>query len=214
MKKMYLFKNLDIVLICITLVVNQNIFASEIKETSISETLDENIATNEEKEKSKIDYSSLQSIHNVSLASLSKNGLAYGKWEQDQNGDLFFIFSNNSQKSLKIAMNGWYAIEDREVSENITISPADKILANVISSKRIDDLSDVEIAKIIDAKTFSWYHFDEKGILQTGWYREGKDTYFLSRDDNEKGKMCIGEKTIDGEVYTFSSNPITLGILQ
>lgn len=147
------------------------------------------------------------------LIALSRSGNNYGKWEQDQNGDMFFVFSS-SKRSGNVATNGWYAIEDKEVDEKIVASPSDKVLAQIISGKRVSNLSDAEITKVVGGRTFSWYHFDSEGKLQTGWYRDGKDTYFLSEDEDTKGKMIIGEKVINGSSYMFSDNPEMLGVLQ
>ncbi len=147
------------------------------------------------------------------LIALSRSGNNYGKWEQDQNGDMFFVFSS-SKRSGNVATNGWYAIEDKEVDEKIVASPSDKVLAQIISGKRVSNLSDAEITKVVGGRTFSWYHFDSEGKLQTGWYRDGKDTYFLSEDEDTKGKMIIGEKVINGSTYMFSDNPEMLGVLQ
>ena len=55
------------------------------------------------------------------LIALSRSGNNYGKWEQDQNGDMFFVFSG-SKRSGNVATNGWYAIEDKEVDEKIVAS--------------------------------------------------------------------------------------------
>lgn len=147
------------------------------------------------------------------LIALSMSGNNYGKWEQDQNGHMFFVFSG-SKRSGNVATNGWYAIEDKEIDEKIVASPSDKVLAQIISGKRVSNLSDAEITKIVGGRTFSWYHFDSEGRLQTGWYRDGKDTYFLSEDEDTKGKMIIGEKVINGSTYMFSDNPEMLGVLQ
>ena len=147
------------------------------------------------------------------LIALSMSGNNYGKWEQDQNGDMFFVFSG-SKRSGNVATNGWYAIQDKEVDEKIVASPSDKVLAQIISGKRTSNLSDAEITKIVGGRTFSWYHFDSEGRLQTGWFRDGKDTYFLSEDEDTKGKMIIGEKVINGSTYMFSDNPEMLGVLQ
>lgn len=147
------------------------------------------------------------------LIALSMSGNNYGKWQQDQNGDMFFVFSG-SKRSGNVATNGWYAIEDKEIDEKIVASPSDKVLAQIISGKRVSNLSDAEITKIVGGRTFSWYHFDREGKLQTGWYRDGKDTYFLSEDEDTKGKMIIGEKVINGSSYMFSDNPEMLGVLQ
>ena len=147
------------------------------------------------------------------LIALSMSGNNYGKWEQDQNGDMFFVFSG-SKRSGNVATNGWYAIQDKEIDENIVASPSDKVLAQIISGKRTSNLSDAEITKIVGGRTFSWYHFDSEGRLQTGWFRDGKDTYFLSEDEDTKGKMIIGEKVINGSTYMFSDNPEMLGVLQ
>lgn len=147
------------------------------------------------------------------LIALSMSGNNYGKWEQDQNGDMFFVFSG-SKRSGNVATNGWYAIQDKEVDERIVASPSDKVLAQIISGKRTANLSDAEITKIVGGRTFSWYHFDSEGKLQTGWFRDGKDTYFLSEDEDTKGKMIIGEKVINGSTYMFSDNPEMLGVLQ
>ena len=147
------------------------------------------------------------------LIALSMSGNNYGKWEQDQNGDMFFVFSG-SKRSGNVATNGWYAIQDKEIDEKIVASPSDKVLAQIISGKRVSNLSDAEITKIVGGRTFSWYHFDSEGKLQTGWFRDGKDTYFLSEDEDTKGKMIIGEKVINGSSYMFSDNPEMLGVLQ
>ncbi len=147
------------------------------------------------------------------LIALSRVGNNYGKWEQDQNGDMFFVFSG-SKRSGNVATNGWYAIEDKEVDEKIVASPSDKVLAQIIAGKKVSNLSDAEITKMVGGRTFSWYHFDSEGRLQTGWFRDGKDTYFLSEDEGTKGKMVIGEKVINGSSYMFSDNPEMLGVLQ
>lgn len=163
----------------------------------------------------KIDYSVLRNYNpGGALVALSKSGNSYGKWQQDQNGDVFFAFTGGSQRKGHVATDGWYAIEDAEIDESAVASPSDKVLARLALEKSISAMTDAEILKVVGGRTFSWYHFDESGKLQTGWYRDGKDTYFLSEDEDTKGRMCIGNKTINGVNYVFSSNPKTLGILE
>lgn len=163
----------------------------------------------------KIDYSVLRNYNpGGALVALSKSGNSYGKWQQDQNGDVFFAFTGGSQRKGHVATDGWYAIEDAEIDESAVASPSDKVLARLALEKSVSAMTDAEILKVVGGRTFSWYHFDESGKLQTGWYRDGKDTYFLSEDEDTKGRMCIGNKTINGVNYIFSSNPKTLGILE
>ena len=163
----------------------------------------------------KIDYSVLRNYNpGGALVALSKSGNSYGKWQQDQNGDVFFAFTGGSQRKGHVATGGWYAIEDAEIDESAVASPSDKVLARLALEKSISSMTDAEILKVVGGRTFSWYHFDESGKLQTGWYRDGKDTYFLSEDEDTKGRMCIGNKIINGVNYVFSSNPKTLGILE
>lgn len=46
-----------------------------------------------------------------------------------------------------------------------------------------------------------WYHFNEQGYMQTGWYREGIYYYYLKAD----GSMAVNE-WVDGERYYVDSN--------
>ncbi|MBC5708920.1 hypothetical protein H8S75_13250 [Hungatella sp. L12] len=47
-----------------------------------------------------------------------------------------------------------------------------------------------------------WYHFDENGIMQTGWFEDGGYTFYL----RPSGRVVKGEgvETIDGRMYVFS----------
>ena len=48
--------------------------------------------------------------------------------------------------------------------------------------------------KKIDGK---WYHFNEKGYMQTGWYQEGSDWYYLKKN----GVMTASEWIENGKYY-------------
>lgn len=50
----------------------------------------------------------------------------------------------------------------------------------------------------------SWYHFDEKGYMQTGWYRDGRGRRFWLGGD---GKMLADRICkLDGAIYSIDTN--------
>lgn len=50
----------------------------------------------------------------------------------------------------------------------------------------------------------SWYFFDEKGYIVTGWFRYGEHLYYLNpMDGTNKGCMLKGWQIIDGVWYYF-----------
>ena len=50
-----------------------------------------------------------------------------------------------------------------------------------------------------------WYHFDEKGIMQLGWYHENGKTYYLQDNISDMwyGQLLTGTHVINGNTYTF-----------
>lgn len=44
-----------------------------------------------------------------------------------------------------------------------------------------------------------WYHFDEAGVMQTGWLQDGGHWYYLW----PSGQMAVGWSQIDGQWYYF-----------
>ena len=59
--------------------------------------------------------------------------------------------------------------------------------------------------------TSEWYHFDEKGYLQTGWFTDtdGNRYYLHAVSDGTRGRMYTGWNLIDGVWYYF--NPTSDG---
>lgn len=50
-----------------------------------------------------------------------------------------------------------------------------------------------------------WYHFDEKGYMQTGWIKDNGIWYYLhNQADGSQGHMYTGWHLIDGKWYYFS----------
>lgn len=71
----------------------------------------------------------------------------------------------------------------------------------------------------------SWYHFDENGYVQAGWYKDEKNKWYFSRYDGvmqtglvkidnivyyleDTGALFEGEKEIYGTTYKFTVNGI------
>lgn len=56
-----------------------------------------------------------------------------------------------------------------------------------------------------------WYHFDEKGYMQTGWFTDtdGNKYYLHAVGDGTRGRMYTGWNQIDGIWYYF--NPVSDG---
>lgn len=56
-----------------------------------------------------------------------------------------------------------------------------------------------------------WYHFDENGYMQTGWFEDGdgKFYYLHPLSDGSQGKMITGFCTVEGKEYYF--NPVSDG---
>lgn len=48
----------------------------------------------------------------------------------------------------------------------------------------------------------NWYRFDQNGVMVTGWFTEGQDTYYLKPD----GSMARSWAEIDGVWYGFTSS--------
>ena len=59
--------------------------------------------------------------------------------------------------------------------------------------------------------TREWYHFDEKGYMQTGWFTDtdGNRYYLHAVSDGTRGRMYTGWNLIDGVWYYF--NPTSDG---
>lgn len=59
--------------------------------------------------------------------------------------------------------------------------------------------------------TSEWYHFDEKGYMQTGWFTDtdGNRYYLHAVSDGTRGRMYTGWNLIDGVWYYF--NPTSVG---
>ncbi len=59
--------------------------------------------------------------------------------------------------------------------------------------------------------TSEWYHFDEKGYMQTGWFTDtdGNRYYLHAVSDGTRGRMYTGWNQIDGVWYYF--NPVSDG---
>ena len=51
-----------------------------------------------------------------------------------------------------------------------------------------------------------WYHFNEEGYMQTGWYTDidGNQYYLLSADGSTQGSMVTGWQLIDDKWYYFN----------
>lgn len=71
----------------------------------------------------------------------------------------------------------------------------------------------------------SWYHFDENGYAQVGWYKDEKNKWYFSRYDgimqtglvkidnivyylDDTGALFEGEKEIYGTTYKFTVNGV------
>lgn len=54
--------------------------------------------------------------------------------------------------------------------------------------------------------TSEWYHFDEKGYMQTGWFTDtdGNRYYLHAVSDGTRGRMYTGWNLIDGVWYYFN----------
>lgn len=59
--------------------------------------------------------------------------------------------------------------------------------------------------------TSEWYHFDDKGYMQTGWFMDtdGNRYYLHAVSDGTRGRMYTGWNLIDGVWYYF--NPVSDG---
>ncbi|MBQ8934771.1 MAG: InlB B-repeat-containing protein [Lachnospiraceae bacterium] len=56
--------------------------------------------------------------------------------------------------------------------------------------------------------TASWYAFDENGIMRTGWFVSGGETYYLDQQLNHSlGAMVTGWRQILGKWYYFEPAP-------
>lgn len=55
--------------------------------------------------------------------------------------------------------------------------------------------------------TSEWYHFDEKGYMQTGWFtdEDGNIYYLHAVGDGTRGRMVTGWNLIDGKWYYFNT---------
>ena len=55
--------------------------------------------------------------------------------------------------------------------------------------------------------TSEWYHFDEKGYMQTGWFTDtdGNRYYLHAVSDGTRGRMYTGWNLIDGKWYYFNT---------
>lgn len=60
-------------------------------------------------------------------------------------------------------------------------------------------------------KTTAWYHFNEKGYMDTGWFtdKDGLIYYLNPASNGTQGAMMTGWQTIDGFQYYF--NPVSDG---
>ena len=59
--------------------------------------------------------------------------------------------------------------------------------------------------------TTEWYHFDERGYMQTGWFTDvdGHVYYLHPIGDGTRGRMYTGWNQIEGKWYYF--NPVSDG---
>ena len=93
--------------------------------------------------------------------------------------------------------DGWHNMYDRNVDEKKYVYVEDNVL--VINDWHYDISGD------------KYYHFDNYGIMQTGFIIDDLDdedetndkTYYLSEDIATLGEMQTGLKTIDGNKYYF-----------
>ena len=51
-----------------------------------------------------------------------------------------------------------------------------------------------------------WYHFDSKGIMQTGWLLTGGKMYYLKASGSDVGRMLTGWRNIGGSTFYFKSS--------
>ena len=53
-----------------------------------------------------------------------------------------------------------------------------------------------------------WYHFDNKGVMQMGWFTENNKIYYLETDisSNWYGRMVTGQYNINGTTYNFDQS--------
>jgi len=56
-----------------------------------------------------------------------------------------------------------------------------------------------------------WYHFDSKGIMQTGWLSDGGKMYYLKAGGSDAGRMLTGWRNIGGSTFYFKSSGETAG---
>lgn len=59
--------------------------------------------------------------------------------------------------------------------------------------------------KLAYGNTLAWYHFDERGYMQTGWFTDaaGRTYYLHAVSDGRQGYMYTGWHKIDGVWYYF-----------
>jgi len=57
----------------------------------------------------------------------------------------------------------------------------------------------------IGQESADWFHFDENGHMQTGWFKDSNnDSFYLNpTSDGTRGRMMTGYNTIDGKKYYF-----------
>lgn len=57
---------------------------------------------------------------------------------------------------------------------------------------------------------YGWYHFNVAGVMDTGWYQEGRNKYYLNPNpkDANYGKMFTGIQLVEGAYRDFGKNGI------
>ena len=54
---------------------------------------------------------------------------------------------------------------------------------------------------------YAWYHFDENGMMQTGWFEEAGNWYYFSEEDGaDIGVMLTKNQEIHGKNYSFEAS--------
>lgn len=54
---------------------------------------------------------------------------------------------------------------------------------------------------------YAWYHFDENGMLQTGWFEEAGNRYYFSEEEGaDIGVMLTKNQEIHGKNYSFEAS--------
>lgn len=54
---------------------------------------------------------------------------------------------------------------------------------------------------------YAWYHFDENGMMQTGWFEEAGNRYYFSEEDGaDIGVMLTKNQEIHGKNYSFEAS--------